>query len=110
MALLMAHRWPGNVRELENMIQRMMVVARKSTLDLDDLPPELRGIPELPHAAGRALKDLAKGSAEVTERSAILDALKEHQGNVTRTAKALGISRATLQNKMKRYGLRSSRA
>ncbi len=109
MALLIAHAWPGNVRELENIIQRMMVVTRKDTLELDDLPPELRGTPGPVRAVGRALKDLAKGSAQITEKSAILDALKAHLGNVTRTAKALGISRATLQNKMKQYGLRSSR-
>jgi len=110
MALLMAHPWPGNVRELENMIQRMMVVARTDILDVYDLSPELRDAPGMPRETGRALKDLARGSAEITEKSAILDALKENQGNVTRTAKALGISRATLQNKMKHYGLRSSRA
>jgi transcriptional regulator with PAS, ATPase and Fis domain len=109
MALLMAYAWPGNVRELENIIQRMMVVARKDTLEVDDLPPELRQAPSVPRGAARVLKDLAKGSAEVAERSAILDALKEHLGNVTRTAKALGISRATLQNKMKQYGLRNLR-
>jgi len=106
MALLLAHAWPGNVRELENVIQRMMVVARGDTLEWGDLPPEFRGAAPNVRGAPRALKELARGSAEVTEQSAIREALTEHGGNVTRTAKALGISRATLQNKMRQYGLR----
>jgi transcriptional regulator of acetoin/glycerol metabolism len=63
------------------------VVVSKDTLELDDLPPELRGAPGSPGPAGRSLKDLARGSAEVTKKSAILDALRDHEGNVTRTAK-----------------------
>jgi DNA-binding NtrC family response regulator len=106
MAPLLAYAWPGNVRELENIIQRMMVVARQDTLEWDDLPPEIRGTAPASRGASRALKELARGSAEVAERSAICDALARHGGNVTQTAKALGISRATLQNKMKQYALR----
>jgi transcriptional regulator of acetoin/glycerol metabolism len=49
---------------------------------------------------------LARASTELVEKQTILDALAKTGGNVTHAAKALGISRATLQNKMKAYGLR----
>jgi len=55
------------------------------------------------------LKDMAREAVRLVEKSAILDALSKTSGNVTHTAKALGISRATLQNKMKAYGLRSAK-
>ena len=108
MALLIAYAWPGNVRELENVIQRLMVVAKDETLGLEELPPEIRGAGDAPTRRGADLRDLARASTELVERQTILDALAKTDGNVTRTAKALGISRATLQNKMKAYGLRKS--
>jgi DNA-binding NtrC family response regulator len=106
MAALMAHSWPGNVRELENAIQRMMVVAKGEILDAQDLPEELRGAGPGPKEAPGSLKGIARESAGIVEKQAILDALAKTGGNITRAARALGVSRATLQNKMKAYGLR----
>lgn len=108
MALFMAYSWPGNVRELENVIQRMMVVARSEILDVQDVPPEIRGTEEGPRERARDLKDIARESAGIAEKSVILDALAKTGGNVTQAARSLGISRATLQTKMKTYGLRGS--
>ena len=56
------------------------------------------------------LKDLAREATELVEKRAILDALSKNGGNITHAAKALGISRATLQNKMKAYGLRAQKS
>jgi transcriptional regulator with PAS, ATPase and Fis domain len=109
MAALMAYHWSGNVRELENIIQRMMIVAKDPLLDVEDLPGEIHHTePSAPEKAA-GLKDMARESAEAVERQAILDALSQTGGNVTRAAKLLGISRATLQKRMKAYGLRESR-
>ena len=55
------------------------------------------------------LKHIAREAVELIETRAILDALSQTGGNVTHAAKVLGISRATLQNKMKAYGLRSAK-
>lgn len=55
------------------------------------------------------LKDIAREAVKLVEKRAILDTLSQTGGNVTQAAKALGISRATLQNKMKAYGLRESK-
>lgn len=105
MSLLMAYRWPGNVRELENVIQRIIVVAKGDTLDVQDLPPEILGKEE-PRASALDLKDIMRESAGLAEKKLILDALTKSGGNVTQAAQALGISRVTLQKKMKLYNLR----
>jgi transcriptional regulator with PAS, ATPase and Fis domain len=106
MALLIAWPWPGNVRELENVVQRMMVVAKGEQLDAADLPTEIRGEAAPAAPAAKDLKEMARASSDIIEKKAIADALTETGGNVTRAAKVLGVSRATLQNKMKAFGLR----
>jgi len=106
MALLMAYGWPGNIRELENAIQRMMVVSKGSLLEAQNLPPEIRGKESESKPESKDLKEIAKESSEIIEKRAIQEALSKTGGNVTQAAKALGVSRATLQNKMKAYGLR----
>jgi DNA-binding NtrC family response regulator len=109
LASLMTHSWPGNVRELENMVQRMMVVCKGEILDVHDLPGEIRGKEGRPPETARTLKGISKESAGIIEKKAILDALSQTGGNVTRAARSLGVSRATLQNKMKTYGLRDQK-
>jgi DNA-binding NtrC family response regulator len=106
MSVLMTYAWPGNVRELENVVQRTMVVAKSDIVELDDVPRELRGDNDASPRKPNDLRGLARASTELVEKQTILDALAKTGGNVTHAAKALGISRATLQNKMKAYGLR----
>ena len=106
MALIMAHTWPGNVRELENVIQRMMVLAKGEILDVQDLPPPIRGGDEVLREEAKNLKVITRKSSGVTEKRIILDALAKTGGNVTLAARALGINRVTLQRKMKTYNLR----
>ena len=106
MSVLMSHQWPGNVRELENVVQRTMVVAKHEIVEIADVPRELRGEDDVPSRATQDLRGLARTSTALVETQTILDALAKTGGNVTHAAKALGVSRATLQNKMKAYGLR----
>jgi DNA-binding NtrC family response regulator len=105
MALIMAYSWPGNVRELENVIQRMMVVAKGDTLDVQDLPPEISG-KDAPREKAKDMKDITREFAGLAEKKLILDALAKSGGNITQAARSLGISRVTLQKKMKMYNLR----
>jgi transcriptional regulator with PAS, ATPase and Fis domain len=107
-ASLIAHNWPGNVRELENVIQRMMVVCKGEMLETQDLPTEIRGTESETRGRAKDLKGISRESAGIVEKRAILDALSQAGGNVTRAARSLGISRATLQNKMKLFALRDS--
>jgi transcriptional regulator with PAS, ATPase and Fis domain len=106
MSMLIAHNWLGNIRELENAIQRMMVVCKGKILDSADLPIEIRGKDSESQPPSKDLREISRESAGIAEKRAILEALEKTGGNVTKAAKSLGISRATLQNKMKVYGLR----
>ncbi len=96
-AALLAHRWPGNVRELENAIERAMVVGKGQALEGRDLP--------LAAQTDGAGEPQARSLAAL-EKDHVARVLRECDGNVTQAAKVLGIDRATLYNKLKRYGLR----
>jgi len=93
--------WPGNVREMRNVIERAMLAARGAdAIDLMHLPGEFRAR----GAAGDRRAFLPSRLVEM-ERLHIERALRHFGGNRTRTALALGISRATLINKIRSYGL-----
>ena len=96
-AVLLSYRWPGNVRELENAVERAMVVGKTPALEVRDLPVSARdGAVDEPQA--RSLAAL--------EKDHVARVLRDCEGNVTQAAKVLDIDRATLYNKLKRYGLR----
>ena len=97
------------MRELENVIQRILAVDQNGVLDVDDLPAEIRGseFPSIKHPAN--LKEVIRNASSIVERRLIQETLANTRGNVTRAAQALGVSRATLQNKMKHYSLSSPR-
>ncbi len=129
--ILARYGWPGNVRELRNEIERAVALVR----DGDSIRPnhltaalwEVTGQPKLPPPSSESIGTVAAaptaaaseqpeqpGSGPRSLRNAraafesrhIAEALRQHQGNVSRTAQALGLSRAALQKKMKAYGLR----
>ena len=98
MALLVDYDWPGNVRELSNAIERAMVVGKGDAILPEDLP--LRGLGRL--SAG----DVPDSLAEVEKRH-IASVLARTGWNITRTAELLGVDRATVYNKIRRYQLTS---
>lgn len=103
MDLLMRHGWPGNVRELENVVERAVIMARGDVISQTELPDTLR---ELEAETEKATVDLTPGrSLKEMEREMILRTLEEAGGNRTRSAEILGISRRTLQLKLKDYGI-----
>jgi two-component system response regulator HydG len=103
MDLLMRHTWPGNVRELENVVERAVIMARGDMISPDDLPDTIR---ELDKEVEKVRIDLTTGkSLKEVEREMILRTLEEMGGNRTRAADILGISRRTLQLKLKEYGV-----
>ncbi|MGH7854505.1 MAG: sigma-54-dependent transcriptional regulator [Candidatus Binatia bacterium] len=107
-ALMMAYPWPGNIRQLENVIQSMMAVSTGEIPAVSDLPDEIRGLTESGENLPSGLKSATQATVDQIEKNRILDELTANQWNVTRTARSLGISRATLQNKMKKFSLRSA--
>ena len=98
--LLSAHSFPGNIRELENILERSMIFAEDDIIRGDDLEMTASPVsrPETPSGEqGRTLKEL--------EKSSIRSALQRWEGNRSRAAKELGISRRTIINKIQEYGL-----
>ncbi|HUU92599.1 MAG TPA: sigma-54 dependent transcriptional regulator [Phycisphaerae bacterium] len=101
-AVLNAHNWPGNVRELINTLETMIVLARGETLDVHDIPAEMR-----PAAGEAAAEGLTPGmSIEDAERVLIKRTLDETGANRQKTAEILGIGERTLYRKIKQYGLK----
>jgi len=96
---LMAYGWPGNIRELRNVLERGLIMSRGAKR----LGPE--HLPDLGRRAASEHGRFQPASLEEVERRHIERTLKRHTGNRTRAAEELGISRATLINKIKTYAL-----
>jgi DNA-binding NtrC family response regulator len=100
MERLMSHSWPGNIRELIGVLERSALIARgQPAILVEHLPGELRARPGLGDRRHTPM------SLEELERVHIDRTLRFHGGNRTRAARELRISRATLINKIKRYGI-----
>jgi DNA-binding NtrC family response regulator len=130
----MAHPWPGNIRELENVLERTILFSEGPRIHAANLPPEMAGhtspviithpsappgstpaggtpmpplsAPSTGEPRASSLKELVRQETERVERELIMRALDETGGNVTQAARKLKISRKSLQNKMKEFGLR----
>jgi len=95
--LLVRHDWPGNVRELENTVERLVVLSSGTSIEMGDLT--FAGTILSPGAEGSSLslKDL--------ERDHIIQTLQRFDGHKSETARALGIDRKTLREKLRRYNI-----
>jgi len=98
MARLVAHEWPGNIRELRNVLERALVVATGSILQASDF-----GFATEP---GAEVDRVGPLSLEEIEKRHIGNVLRHTDGNVSQTARILGIDRVTLYNKMRKYNLK----
>lgn len=99
MDLLLRYAWPGNVRELENVVERAVILAPGDLITERDLPMGLQetGIDHFPEVEVRSLED--------AERKAIMRTLAEVDNNKSAAARILGVSRVTLRNKIRKFGL-----
>jgi DNA-binding NtrC family response regulator len=95
--LLSRHAWPGNVRELENTVQRLVILADDRQIEEADIRFAMPTIKDQEQGELMRLVDV--------ERMYIQKALRKMSGQRTLTAKALGIDRKTLRQKMRKYGL-----
>ncbi|WP_341502335.1 sigma-54 dependent transcriptional regulator [Gallaecimonas sp. GXIMD4217] len=101
LALLCRYPWPGNVRELEHAMEKLVILSGDGPLDLALLELNTPAQTVAP-ATG---PDLAELNLEQLEQLAIQKALDEHQGNISRAAKALGLTRAALYRRLEKYAL-----
>ncbi|HTR64813.1 MAG TPA: sigma-54 dependent transcriptional regulator [Terriglobales bacterium] len=106
MKCMLQYDWPGNVRELENCIERAVALGDRRTIDVGDLPPAVmsdasyeRGEADLSESA------LSSTDLEDIERATIQRVFEQVNGDKVRAGKMLGISRATLYRKLKRYNI-----
>jgi PAS domain S-box-containing protein len=102
MAILMRHEFPGNVRELENLIEYGFALCHNGLIDVCHLPEELR---PAGHAIGDSRAAPRVSPLQRAEADAIRATLSRNAGQLARSAKELGVSRATLWRKMTRYGI-----
>jgi DNA-binding NtrC family response regulator len=99
-AVLVRHPWPGNVRELRNLVERLVILARGRRITRADLPMEYVAEPVVPSAVAAAGVEGESDSLENFERAHIRKVLARVDGNKTRAAEILGISRHTLRIKL----------
>jgi DNA-binding NtrC family response regulator len=126
MKALMQYEWPGNVRELENCVERAVALGNGQIIDLGDLPasiatfpamgtqttspspkttvldPDLAGVPVLPEPPRGPISTT---DLEDIERATIQRVFEQVKGDKTLAGRMLGISRATLYRKLKRYNI-----
>ena len=106
MKALLAYDWPGNVRELENCLERAVALGDQSIIEVDDLPPSIANAGDgirsrrLPRNSAVRATDL-----EDIERATIERVFSQVKGDKALAGKMLGISRATLYRKLKRYNI-----
>ncbi len=111
MNILKSYEWPGNIRQLRNAVKTMTVMCDRDTLDVQDLPPEIHRVRQLPGGfdkltAGQArAADLSGLSLNEIEKQAIIDTLAKTGNNRQLAAKLLGIGERTLYRKIKEYNL-----
>jgi PAS domain S-box-containing protein len=112
--ILQRYHWPGNIRELENVIERAIHVVPGEVITPDCLPEDVLVSNDARYKVRATVVNVSEqqpGDVVVRQngkklgKDSILTAIKEYEGNLTHTAKFLGISRSTLYRKMKKYSI-----
>jgi len=105
---LKRYHWPGNVRDLENAVQSAMIQAQGEIINLENLPLRICGYTKVsdgPSPGNIGLEEYVSQHTRTVEKEMILKTMSKHNNNRSRAAQELRISRKTLYNKMKAYGL-----
>jgi len=115
MKIMLQYDWPGNVRELENCIERAVALGSREMIDVSDLPPAVRqqqaeNVAAVPAILGEGGTPESNTDLEELERDTIQRVFEQVQGDKSRARKMLGISRATLYRKLKRYNIGLSKS
>jgi two-component system nitrogen regulation response regulator NtrX len=106
MTKLIEHEWPGNVRELKNFIERLVIMAPRSEITANDIPLLTEESPQTPDEVVPLFATDSFRSAKMDfEKEYIIKKLREFDGNISKTAEAIGLERSNLHRKIKRYGL-----
>lgn len=106
MDVMQSYTWPGNIRELRNVIERVMVLVDRDIVEIGDLPPAIQKQSIEQRTDVLPKKGILPTLREM-ERTYIEQVMKQYGGQRTKAAEILGITRATLYNKLKKYGVSS---
>jgi DNA-binding NtrC family response regulator len=111
MKMMLDYDWPGNVRELENCVERAVALGADDSLDIDDLPPSVRAGQTLSSREAVAIAGAGNSSdLEELEKETIQRVFEQVAGDKSAAGRILGISRATLYRKLKRYNISATRS
>jgi DNA-binding NtrC family response regulator len=107
---LLAYDWPGNVRELRNVLERAILLADGERIEFSDLPAQLNGNAAPLRATEAVLANVPfmearERAVDAFERAYLAAALEKHEGNVSATARFLGMHRQSLQKMLKRLSI-----
>jgi transcriptional regulator with PAS, ATPase and Fis domain len=113
---LVEYAWPGNVRELQNVVERAASLAENGVVSLRQLPVELYSplsyaeprahVPEAPPEPTRPrTREQRQKTVRESEKARIIELLNRHGGNVSKVAREMGVSRKTMYNKMRLFGI-----
>ncbi len=114
---ILRYFWPGNIRQLENVLERAVLMSENNTLKIQDFPQDIiesstlsTSVPVMSetlkaYESGKPLKDIIKEQTQSVEREIIEQALSQNDGNITKTAQRLGLSRKGLQLKLKELNI-----
>jgi two-component system nitrogen regulation response regulator NtrX len=112
MKLLTEYQWPGNVRELRNLLERLVILSRGNEIGIDELPVSLKNkvktsVNESENLPLWLKSKTFKDAKNLFEKEFISHKLLEHNGNISKTAEAIGIDRRHLHRKIDELGLSS---
>ncbi len=96
--------FPGNIRQLKNIVERSMLICTNGFVELADVENACEGMPGIEQEA--TIANLSGLSLEEIERSAVLNAIEKHSGNLSNAALELGITRQSLYRRMEKYGIK----
>jgi len=106
LTILMKYHWPGNVRELKNIIERLVIMTPTGVITKCDILPFFEeGKGEVPRDDLQITSDSFRAAKQEFERQYIVRKLREYNGNISRTAEAIGLERSNLHKKIRSYEL-----
>ncbi len=103
--VLVQHDWPGNVRELKNFVERLIIMKASSVIDAGDISPFVKREHGSEPDNSWVTMDSYRSAKAAFEKQFIARKLKEYEGNISRTAEAIGLERSNLHRKLRAYGL-----
>jgi len=106
MDMLIDYQWPGNVRELENVIEHTVVICKGDEIIPGDLPNTVK---ESVREKAASHGPYGPKTLDILEKQHIMEILDRNKGNISKSAKDLGIDRATLYNKIKKYEIEKTK-